>query len=115
MTPAIGPETPLGAPEPPSGGCSGSHGAATPEEPRPDWVDAVEITETIHADAMLAVGVHPIGAVRQAAAALLSGQAVLLETSFRPEPLLETMRQADYRVWCGRLEPGRHSTYITLA
>jgi len=104
-----------GQPEPEPAVCNCQHGATTPEEPMPEWVSSVAVVEVIDADAMLATGVHPIGTIRAAAAALDVGQAVRMNVGFRPEPLMEKMRSAGFRVWCGQLQPGRHSVFVTTA
>ena len=76
------------------------------------WVDSVRVVEEIDADAMLETGVHPIGRVREAVAGLEDGEAVCLKSSFRPEPLLETMRRGGLRVHCEETAPGRHASYF---
>jgi hypothetical protein len=82
-------------------------------EPTPEWLNARQVRFHIDADSMLETGVHPIGKVRESAAALQPGEMVRLTSSFRPEPLLETMRRAGFLVFCAEESPGRHSTYIT--
>lgn len=79
------------------------------------WVDTVRVVEEIDADAMLETGVHPIGRVRAAAASLAEGEAICLKSSFRPEPLLETMRRSGLRVHCEEMAPGRHFSYFARA
>jgi len=58
------------------------------------WLEQGRVVEEIDADAMLERGVHPIGKVREAVGALGPGEVVVLRSSFRPEPLIETMRRA---------------------
>jgi len=58
------------------------------------WPKDGRVVEEIDADAMLEHGIHPIGKVRQSVAALGPGEVVVLRSSFRPEPLIETMRRA---------------------
>lgn len=79
----------------------------------PDWVRACRVRDTVDADAMLETGVHPIGKVRECAAALAPGEMVELKSSFRPEPLLNIMRRAGLVVYCEEVSPGRHCTYIS--
>ena len=57
------------------------------------WLAQGCIVAEIDADAMLERGVHPIGKVREAVGALGPGEVVVLRSSFRPEPLIETMRR----------------------
>jgi hypothetical protein len=58
------------------------------------WLTAGRIVEEIDADAMLERGIHPIGKIREAVAALAPGEVVVLRSSFRPQPLIETLRNA---------------------
>ena len=58
------------------------------------WLAAGRVVEEIDADAMLERGVHPIGRIREAVGALGPGEVVLLRSSFRPQPLIETLRRA---------------------
>jgi len=57
------------------------------------WLTAGRIVEEIDADAMLERGVHPIGKIREAVGALGCGEVVVLRSSFRPQPLIETLRR----------------------
>jgi hypothetical protein len=70
-------------------------------EPRQDagsddasWLMAGRVVEEIDADAMLEGGVHPIGKIREAVGVLGPGEVVLLRSSFRPQPLIETSRRS---------------------
>jgi len=67
-----------------------------PQDPGDDssWVMSGRIVEEIDADAMLEQGIHPIGRIREAVGALGPGEVVLLRSSFRPQPLVETLRRA---------------------
>ncbi len=58
------------------------------------WLMGGRVVEEIDADAMLEKGVHPIGKVREAVGALGPGEVLVLRSSFRPEPLIETLRRA---------------------
>jgi len=78
----------------------------------PDWVREESVCHSIDADSMLETGVHPIGKVRECAAALRDGEIVRLTSSFRPEPLIETMRRAGFAVYSAETAAGRHATYV---
>jgi Domain of unknown function (DUF1858) len=52
------------------------------------------VVEEIDADAMLERGVHPIGKIREAVGMLGPGEVVVLRSSFRPQPLIETLRRS---------------------
>ena len=58
------------------------------------WLMDGRVVEEIDADAMLERGVHPIGRIREAVGALAPGEVVVLRSSFRPQPLIETLRRA---------------------
>ena len=58
------------------------------------WLTDGRVVEEIDADAMLERGVHPIGKIREAVGALGPGEVVVLRSSFRPQPLIETLRRA---------------------
>lgn len=96
------------------GGGVVQNGEQTPgfTEDAPEWLSRCQVRFRIDGDEMLERGVHPIGEVRKCAAALQAREMVLLTTSFRPEPLIETMRRAGLGVFSAETSPGRHSTYI---
>ncbi len=81
-------------------------------ETEPAWVATVMVAHEIDGDAMLEQGVHPIGAVRTQAARIGPGEAVRLATSFRPEPLIEAMRQAGLTVHSQPTPAGRWVTWF---
>jgi hypothetical protein len=60
----------------------------------PSWLMDGRVVEEIDADAMLERGIHPIGKIREAMGVLGPGEVVVLRSSFRPVPLIETMRRA---------------------
>jgi hypothetical protein len=77
------------------------------------WLTSGRVVEEIDADAMLERGVHPIGKIREAVGVLGPGEVVVLRSSFRPQPLIETLKRAGAAVhssmqgtthltWCGR-------------
>lgn len=86
--------------------------ATEASEETPAWVNDEHVRFAIDADAMLETGVHPIGKVRACAAELRPGELIKLTSSFRPEPLLETMRRGGLTVYCAEFTPGRHATYM---
>jgi hypothetical protein len=58
------------------------------------WLTSDRVVEEIDADAMLERGVHPIGKIRETVGVLGPGEVVVLRSSFRPQPLIETLRRA---------------------
>jgi hypothetical protein len=79
----------------------------------PAWLKEGLVRFTIDADSMLEHGEHPIGKVRQSVAALAQGEIVRLTSSFRPEPLIDTMRRGGLAVYATESPPGRHVTYFS--
>ena len=79
-----------------------SAGSADDSAGIPRWVTTGRVVEEVDAEAMLSRGVHPIGKVREAVAALVPGELVILRAPFRPEPLLDTMRRGGAQVYCAR-------------
>jgi hypothetical protein len=75
------------------------------------WLTKARVVEEIDADAMLEGGVHPIGRVREAVRALGPGEAILLRSSFRPQPLIEIMRGAGAAVY-GSTDRESHVTWF---
>ena len=75
------------------------------------WVTNCRVVEEIDADAMLERGVHPIGKIREAVGALAAGEVVVLRSSFRPEPLIETLRRAGATVYSSTQGP-LHFTFF---
>lgn len=73
------------------------------------WVMSGRVAEEVDADVMLERGVHPIGKIRQAVGALAPGEVVVLRSSFRPQPLIDTMRRAGAAAHCSQEGP----IYIT--
>ena len=75
------------------------------------WLAAAHIVEEIDADAMLERGIHPIGKVREAVQLLSPGEVILLRSSFRPEPLIETLRRAGAAV-LSSTQGSKHLTWF---
>ena len=86
---------------------------AQPDPSLPPWLREENIAHRIDADAMLATGVHPVGLVRQTAAAIAPGAILELKSSFRPDPLIELMKREGCSVHSLEAAPGRHATYFT--
>jgi hypothetical protein len=84
-----------------------------PAEEAPAWLNEERVRVTIDADSMLERGEHPIGKVRESVAAAAPGEIVRLNSSFRPEPLIDAMRRGGLAVYSVEGAPGRHTTYIS--
>jgi hypothetical protein len=98
------PATPVPAVTAPAAGLAGAASPADrPGEPA--------IAAVIDADALLNRGEHPLGAVRRALASLGPAEAVCIDSSFVPAPLLDALRAEGYDVSTAP-RAGRHRTYI---
>ena len=73
---------------------------------------ALVIRERIDGTALLERGVHPLAHVQAAAARLGEGEAVVLLSPFRPEPLITAMRDAGFEVESAETAPGNHQTTV---
>lgn len=83
---------------------------AASTEPAPCWYNEVRVGMRVDADAMLEQGVHPLGMVMQAATKLERGAIIRIESGFRPEPLIEKMKEQGLAAWSRESGPGRHVT-----
>jgi hypothetical protein len=63
---------------------------------RPAWLDPSRVRVIIDADAMLARGDHPLGAVRTALRSLAAGDVLQIDSGFRPVPLLDALAQEGF-------------------
>jgi len=99
------PQATVGAPTAASDMTADASSAATP-------VSAALVTSTIDADAMLAQGTHPLQLVQQRAAALNIGQALAIDSSFVPKPLIDILEQAGYDVTSTKAPDGRQRTVV---
>jgi hypothetical protein len=77
----------------------------------PGWVNKKKVTETLEVDALLNEGEHPLKTIKQSLRDLEGNQMVRIISSFRPEPLLETLTAEGYRIFAS---PGRNNRWETL-
>jgi len=98
--------------------CTGQCGSVLPDaQPAQgtcedqSWLADGRVVAEMNADVMLERGVHPIGKIRETMAALQAGEVVLLHSSFRPQPLIETLRRAGAAVYC-TMRGGIYATYF---
>lgn len=87
---------------------------APSDDAAPAWVESAEVARTIDVDAMLEEGEHPIGRMQPILKELASGQAVLLVSSFRPQPLIDKLGGEGWRVY-SRRSPQGFETFLTSA
>lgn len=99
----------------PEGGCAHhDHSRISVEIPRerPDWLRQDNVTHTVDAGAMLQMGEHPMGRMRQLTASLPPGGIVLLNSTFLPAPLIDALAKTGLAVYTEQPEPGQHATYF---
>ena len=83
-----------------------------PDTPLPEWVNQVEVVLTIDADEMLETGAHPLARVQQVLRDTTPQQAVCIEGSFRPAPLIDLMQQSGCEVHVSQVGPASFCTWI---
>jgi hypothetical protein len=88
---------------------SGPAGAASE---LPEWARGGVLCEVFDADAMLETGEHPLAAIRQRVATLGPGEMIALDSSFRPEPLIDTLTRQGCRVHTAQLGPQQLRTLV---
>ncbi len=66
----------------------------------PSWVTETRVVETIDVDVLLASDQTPLAVVLPKLARLPRTEALLIHSSFRPEPLVEALRKKGYPVVC---------------
>jgi DUF438 domain-containing protein len=76
------------------------------------WIGGKRVKTTIDADEMLKTGTHPLALVMQLVGELEENEMVRIVSSFRPEPLIETVRAGGNRVHCSKIDDGRFETVI---
>jgi hypothetical protein len=81
-------------------------------EPAPAWIESSALYQAIDADAMLALGEHPLGTVHAAIAAMPSGSMLRIDSSFRPAPLIDMLIGMGMKVYGRALAADRHQTWI---
>lgn len=84
----------------------------SPDGPLPEWVNQAEIVLTLDADEMLETGAHPLTRVQQVLRNTTPHQAVCIEGSFRPAPLIDLMQQNGCEVHVRQESPDRFRTWI---
>jgi len=97
---------------PGAGAAAPAAGPAPAGADAPAWFDPSAVAETIDAEPLLAAGEHPVGRVRQAAAALPPGRILALASTFVPEPLIAILRGDGFQTWTAQAGPGRYTTYF---
>ncbi len=78
----------------------------------PPWVEGADIAECIDADALLDAGTVPLGPVMAGARRLKPGEALRVDATFRPTPLIAQATRAGFPCHVCQLGPDRFATYI---
>ncbi|MDZ7639433.1 MAG: DUF438 domain-containing protein [Bryobacterales bacterium] len=113
--PGEGPAHPGADTKPAGGGHAGLHVLhdrdIEAQSPTPDWVNNNRVHTVIDAAAMLATGEHPLGKVQATLAQMTREESLRIDSSFRPAPLIDMLREKGLRVYWRESEPGRHQTW----
>jgi len=80
--------------------------------PVPEWVTRGEIAVTLNADELLAGGVNPLTLAQGHLNSLQPDQVLLIEGSFRPEPLIDLLTRQGRRVHSAPDGTGRYRTFV---
>lgn len=78
----------------------------------PAWLSEAAVRLEVDANELMKAGEHPLGRVREGAAALGPQQAVRLTSTFHPAPLIQAMERDGFAVHSAANETGKHVTYI---
>ena len=83
------------------------------QQGEPDWIKG-QPTEIVNGTEMLGRGMHPLGYINELMQKLDKDQFVLLQTNFKPLPLIEAMEKQNYTVFSKSDEqhPDQHFTFI---
>lgn len=98
-------------------GCDAAGGDETlaaggDETPAPDWVRNGEIAAVLDADALLASGENPLREVSAHLAQLQPHQVLVIEGSFRPEPLIDLLTSQGRPIHVAQRGPDQYRTFI---
>jgi hypothetical protein len=83
----------------------------TQKEETPDWVERTPCA-VIDADALLEEEKNPLAETSKALKSVASGETVRIDSSFRPEPLIETFKKEGHTVFTREIDTDKHETYI---
>ena len=78
----------------------------------PPWIESNRLHSVIDAEALLASGDHPLGRTQAILAQMTSEEALRIDSTFRPAPLIDLFRNQGLRVYYRETEPGRHQTWL---
>ena len=81
------------------------------EEEAPLWI-AKEPKAVLDANKLLDEGKNPLAEISKLLKSLQDDEVILLESDFKPEPLIDEMRKKGIAVYSAQIEPSRFVTYI---
>ncbi len=76
------------------------------------WAADVRVAQRFDAEEMLSRGEHPLEPAMDRAKSLVSGEAIVVASPFRPDPLIDAFRKKGYRVTCRQVGPAAFETWI---
>ena len=89
----------------------GNSVAIETNEESPEWMEK-EPKVVIDADALLEEEKNPLAETSKALKSIASDEVVRIDSSFRPEPLIETFRNEGHTVFTREVDTDKHETYI---
>ncbi len=78
----------------------------------PAWIESKRLHSVIDAETLLASGDHPLGRTQALLAQMTREEALRIDSTFRPAPLIDLFRNQGLRVYHRETEPGRHQTWL---
>ena len=78
----------------------------------PAWIASKRLHSVIDAEALLARGDHPLGRTQALLSQMTREEALRIDSTFRPAPLIDLFRNQGLRVHHRETEPGRHQTWL---
>ncbi len=77
----------------------------------PEWI-AKEPKAIFNANKLLDEGKNPLSEISKVLRDLKKDDLILLESDFRPEPLIEEFEKRGYEVYCAKMDEDKFLTYI---
>ncbi|MCL4234403.1 MAG: DUF1858 domain-containing protein [Deltaproteobacteria bacterium] len=87
--------------------------SAAPIDDDATWIADVRLVHRFDAEEMLSRGEHPLEPAIDRAASLQAGEAIVVASPFRPDPLIDAFRKKGYRTTCRQVDASAFETWIT--
>jgi len=77
----------------------------------PEWI-AGEVKEVIDANALLDAEENPLAKAYNILRTFKTGDMLVIEADFQPEPLIEEFEKAGHKVYCQKVDENKFVTYV---